>query len=315
MATFTAHAAVGQRESLEDVIYNISPTETPVASSLPRPSVDAVKHDWQTDALADAASNAQVEGSDASAPTATATVLLSDYCQIFRKVVRVSDTLRAVNTAGRRDELAYQTMKRGQEIVRDIEYAITRNQASTSGSAAGARQLAGMESWIATRQTHNGNGTTTGYSSGTVAAPTDGTSTTAFTVAQLKASIANTVEGGGDPGSIFLGKHNKQVASGFTGIATLQRDVNGQQGAVIVGTADWYRSDFGAHRLLYDRFSRDRTVLGLDMDYWAIGVLRPMKTTPLAKVGSSERRMLETELTLISRNEAASFKIADRNTS
>ncbi len=50
--TYQTFTAVGQREDLTDVIYNISPTETPILSSLARTKATAVYHEWQTDTLA-----------------------------------------------------------------------------------------------------------------------------------------------------------------------------------------------------------------------------------------------------------------------
>jgi hypothetical protein len=47
------------------------------------------------------------------------------------------------------------------------------------------------------------------------------------------------------------------------------------------------------------------------MEFWAVGQLRGMTKEKLAKTGDSEKWHLVTELTLESRQEAASAKIAD----
>ena len=87
--TFQTFQAKGNREDLEDIIYNISPTDTPFMSNAGRGSAGAVFHEWQTDALASASTtNAQVEGDDASAAAITATVRIGNYTQIFRKVAQ-----------------------------------------------------------------------------------------------------------------------------------------------------------------------------------------------------------------------------------
>ncbi len=74
-------------------------------------------------------------------------------------------------------EVAYQLMKAGKEMKRDMEYALVRNQASSAGGAATARTSAGIESWITNRVLATGStaGTTPGFVNGIVAAPTDGT--------------------------------------------------------------------------------------------------------------------------------------------
>ena len=64
-----------------------------------------------------------------------------------------------------------------------------------------------------------------------------------------------------------------------------------------------------------NRFQRDRTVFVLDFDYWAIAYLRPFQSFPLAKVGDSDQRMILAEWTVVSRQEAASGKVADCTTS
>jgi hypothetical protein len=70
--------------------------------------------EWQTDSLAANTNQSQIEGDDYTGTTAVPTVRLGNYTQISTKVPRVSGTLRAMDTAGRGDELSYQIAKRGQ---------------------------------------------------------------------------------------------------------------------------------------------------------------------------------------------------------
>jgi hypothetical protein len=116
--TFQTHQAIGNREDLTDAIYNLSPTETPFVTMAAKVKAKAVNHEWQTDELAAAASNANIEGDDSSTNTAVPTVRLNNYCQIFKKTIQVSGTQESVNKAGRDSEIAYQLMKRGKEIKR-----------------------------------------------------------------------------------------------------------------------------------------------------------------------------------------------------
>ena len=90
-------------------------------------------------------------------------------------------------------------------------------------------------------------------------------------------------------------------------------DPEGQ--ATIIGAADLYVSDFGQHRIVPSRFSRDRTVNVLDLNFWNVAYLRNMSRNPLAKSGDSTKEYLITEYTLVSKNEAASGKVADVTTS
>ena len=50
--SFQSYDAKGNREDLADIIYNISPVDTPIMSAAQRRSVHNTQFDWQTDALA-----------------------------------------------------------------------------------------------------------------------------------------------------------------------------------------------------------------------------------------------------------------------
>ena len=70
MAVYQTYQSIGNREDLSDVIYDISPTDTPLLNTLARGKATAVYHEWQTDSLAAATTaNAAVEGADASDAT------------------------------------------------------------------------------------------------------------------------------------------------------------------------------------------------------------------------------------------------------
>lgn len=199
--------------------------------------------------------------------------------------------------------------------ISDMELALTQNQGSSAGSASVARSSASVEAWIFSNRTSLGTGTsqtTPGFISGTVAAPTDSTVTGAFTVASLKTIIAAAWTAGGSPGIIMVGGTQKQTVSGFAGIATIYREAGStSKGTAIVGAADLYISDFGEHRVVPNRFSRNRTALVLDMDYWAVSYLRKVSQKEIARTGGAQKRYLDVEFGLVSRNEAASGKISD----
>jgi hypothetical protein len=324
---FQTYQAAGNREDLEDVIYSISPTETPFVTMASRVEASAVLHEWQTDALSDAATNAQIEGDDASGGTSVATSRLGMYCQIASKYAVVSDTQQAVDKAGRSSEMSYQVAKRLGELKRDIEFAVTRNQGSSAGSATTPRSTAGVESWLTNaagasmvgNSTSIGTGsaaggyTTPGWTSGgSILAPTDSTTAGTFTVAPLKAVIRACWTAGGNPGIIMCGPVTKQTISGFAGIATIYREAGTTaKGTAIVGAADLYISDFGEHRVVPNRFSRDRTCLVLDMDYWKIGYLRKVSQKEIARTGASIKRYIDCEFALVASNPKASGKVSD----
>jgi hypothetical protein len=309
----------GLAEDVENIIYNISPMDTVMFNTAKKKKASAVRHDWQVDTLASAVNtNAVIEGADATYGSVPPTTVLSNYCQISRKVVAVSGTQRKVDTAGRADEYSYQIAKRGRELKRDMERALTQNQASSAGGAGTARSLGSLESWLATNKTSAGTGTaqtTAGFGSGVVAAPVDSTVAGTFTKAQLDHVIQACWNQGGDPKVIMVGPHNRTLISGFSGISTLQTDANASGNVTLMGAIDFYKSNFGTLKVMANRFQRDRTAFVLDMEYFALGTLRDMQTAPLAKTGDSDRAMLLCEYTLVVKNQAASGKITDLTTS
>lgn len=310
MAIYNAYDAVGQREDLTDVIYNISPTETPFMSSINKTKATAVYHEWQTDSLAAATTaNAAVEGADASDATLSPTTRLGNYTQILQKTIKVSGTLDAVNKAGRKSEKAYQLAKASQELKRDLETILLSNQGRDAGSSnSSARKMGSLLSWIKTNssaQTNGGDPTTIGVST-----RTDGNTRT-FTEALLKEVVAEVFVSGGSPTVLMVGAAGKQKVSSFAGIGATRFNVTGAKPSTIIGAADVYVSDFGNMAVVPNRFMRTRDALILDPEYAAIAYLRPFMTNELAKAGDSEKTQVLVECTLEVKNEAAHGIVAD----
>jgi len=318
VGTFATYQQVGAREDLTDMIYRISPTETPFGSSAAREKATFTKHEWQIDAIAAAvASNQAVEGNNPSNTTVKPTSRIFNYCEIPQYAFQVSGTAQAVNTAGRANEMAFQIVKYGLQMKRDMEAAMSQNNGYASGATGTARVSASLESWMSSNNTSMAsNNGTVGFVTGTgCTAPVDCTSTATVTEANVKAIIRAAWNAGGKPDTILVGPYNKVKVSGFSGILTnnIFQQAGGQ--AKIVAAADAYVSDFGTLKVIPSRFNRDRTICVLDMNYWAIAYLRPFQSTQLAVTGDSIQRMILAEYTLVSRNEAASGKVVDCATS
>jgi len=309
MPTFTAHTAIGQREDLTDIIYDISPTETPFMSSIGKTKATAVYHEWQTDSLAAATTaNAAIEGADATSATLAPTVRLGNYTQIIQKTVQVSGTLDTVNKAGRKSEKAYQLAKASAELKRDLETILLANQGRSAGTSTIARKLGSILSWIKTNSDKASDGAdpaTIGVST-----RTDGTART-FTEALLKTVVSEVYVSGGSPKILMVGAAGKQKVSSFAGIAAQRYMAPGNTPTTIIGAADVYMSDFGTMSVVPNRFMRTRDALVLDPEYAALAYLRPFQTNDLAKTGDSENTQLLAEVTLEVKNEAAHGIIAD----
>jgi hypothetical protein len=240
--TFATYEAIGNREDLSDVIYRIDPTETPFMSGIEKEKAAAVNHEWQTQALAAVnTANAQLEGDDAVADAATATVRLGNICQISRKTPRVTGTQRAVEHAGRDDEMAYQEMLKGLELKRDMEAILCgTNQAKAAGNDTSARTTASVLSWIKTNTSKGSGGADPAAALG-ANTRTDGTQRV-FTEANLKTVLQSVWNAGGKPDIIMTGGFNKQVFSTFTGRSSPIEDAKAKK---ITAAVDAYESDFG----------------------------------------------------------------------
>lgn len=312
--TFSSYGAKGIREDLIDMIYQVSPEETPCVSAIGRTKATATYHEHQRDSLrASSATNAAIEGDDTAATARTATQRIGNYTQITKDVAVITGTQDAVNTAGRSSEIAYQKAKTLAELKLDMEASVMQNNAAVAGNDTTARKAMSLETGIYTAVSHGAGGSTTAHTSGAAtAAPTDGTQR-AFTETLLKGVLATCFTNAGSRMGklLFLGATQKQTFSGFAGIAQQRRDVKGKEQAVVIGAADGYVSDYGTLTVIPNIHMRNRTAIGINPEYVRIAYLRPFQTKPLGKTGDSEKYECLVEWTLELGNEKACFKVAD----
>lgn len=312
MATYQSYQSIGNREDLTDVIYNISPTDTPFMTSVGKTKATAVYHEWQTDSLAAVnVSNAVVEGATASDATLSPSVRVGNRTQISQKTIKISGTLETINKAGRKSEKAYQLAKASSEIKRDMEAILLSNQVAAAGDASTARVLGGLQTWL--NSNYSGGTSGTAGNLGTTARVT-GTDR-AFTATILNTVIQSTYTNGGSPTILMVTPAQKVVASTFAGIATRFKDVPGNVQAAIINAADVYVSDFGTISIVPNRFipnaDNDDTAFLLDPEMAAVAYLRPFQTNELAKTGDADVTQLLVEYTLEVRNQAAHGIISD----
>jgi len=294
--TFTTFDAKGIREDLSNIITNIAPEDVPYQSNIGRESISNSLFEWQTDTLAAAAANKQLEGDDvASFDAVVATVRLQNYAQISRKTIVLSATEEVVNKAGRRSELAYQIAKRGSELKRDQEFTFLNGAVAAAGSTSVARGTASLGAFIKTNVDMQTNGVNPSYTTLPNSARTDG-NVRAFTETILKNVIQQVWASGGTPKILMVGPVNKQRVSTFAGIASSRFNIDGgAKPATIVGAVDLYVSDFGNVATVANRFQRERDAWVLDPEYAKVTTLRPYQQVELAKTGDADKRMLIVE--------------------
>ena len=297
--------AIGNREDLIDVIYNVAPTDTPLISMMDKVEASGVTHEWQRDTLDTPANNTTAEGADATYTAINPTQRLSNQTQISRKTFSVSDTQERVRKAGRKSEIRYQTILKGKALRKDMELSLVENPTLTTGAT---RQARGLRGWI---QTNNslGAGGVAPVAIGGNTAPTDGTLRT-FAESHLRDGVRLAYLQGGNPEVLMLHPTIKQNAGAtFNGGGTRFVSIADSK---LTTTFDFYEHDFGTLKIVPNRvMSRTRDAYLVDSEMVALAVLRDMETTELARIGSARNYMVETEYTLECREERALACIRD----
>ena len=323
--TRQTYGAIGIREDLSNIIYNISPMDTPFLNGCGRGTADNTLFEWQTDELQPVAMNTQVEGWDYTSTAASEPRRLTNYTQISATQVQSSGTAEAVDFAGRKSTQAYQLAKRAKEMKRDMEFMLLMGTVKDAGGAAAARFTGGFPTWVGT----NVIGTTpiiaassglglvndgaAGYPDGTTTSLTGG-DTTAITLAMINSVIARIWDLGGSPDTILCKSDVKQTISsadvGGSVVADLYKDVGSSaKPATAVNAVDVLVTDFGTFKVVPDRFLPDGNCDVVDFDLWSVDYLRPFRTETLAKSGDSVKQLLIAEYGLRAKNGSGSGQV------
>lgn len=325
--TRTTYDAIGVREDLSNIIYNISPMETPFLSNIGKGSADNTLFEWQTDELAAAAANQQLEGDDSMNALAVAEpVRLTNVCQISYKVVQSSGTAEAVDFAGRKSTQAYQLAKRAKEIKRDMEKMLLSNDVKVSGAAGTARKTAAVMSWLGTTSAGTSNivlgsaspvvGVVNNGGSSPAVGP-DGTTVASFgtsavlTMAMINLAMERAFTLGGEPSTIMAPADLKQKISALGGsvVADLVQNQSSPTPGVAVNAVDVLVTDFGTLKIVPSRLMLADMLFFVDFDFWSVDYLRPFQTEVLAKTGDSIKQMMVAEYGLRAKNGLANAAV------
>ena len=278
--TLSSFDQVGKREDVEDIIYQIDPTECPMLTSIGTSTASNTLHQWLQDSLAAVGKNANVEGADAGTASTVTQTTKTANTQIFDKVVQVSGTAEAVGTYGRTSDLAYAIAKAGKEIKRDIEHSfVGAGQAGTAGNSSTARQLTSAANQISAATTNTAG------------------SNRSLTEALVLDVAQKVYEKGGDATQMQVTPSHSVTVAGFATASGRQRDFGSS--TTVVNSVDILVTPFSTISVVPNRFLDANTVLMLDTEYLSRAVLRPMQTIVLAKTGDSDKRQMLTELTLV----------------
>ena len=315
--TFDSYDAVGIREDLSDIIYDVSPEETPFYSKCKKLKASNTLHEWQTDTLRASAANAHVEGDEITANARSATSRLGNYTQIFVDAVSVPDTDSGLRKAGRASEIAYQMLKTAKEQKLDIEKALFDNNARVAGNSTTARELAGAPAWMTTNTDFGDNEGADPTGDGTDARTDETTTLQAFDQTRFDGVMQSIWEQGGKPNTVYLSAFQMNKALGFTGMNNQRSTIGASVGGTnsVINAVDVYVTPWGTVDFMPSRENRSRDVFIMQDDMWSVAVLRPTKNMELAKTSDSTRRAIVTELTLVCNNEKASGGVFDNTTS
>jgi len=322
--TRETYGAVGIREDLSDIIYNISPMDTPFMNGVGKGSADNTLFEWQTDELQAAAANRQVEGDNPDPIAVSEPRRLQNYTQISYKTVMTSGTAEAVDFAGRRSSQAYQLAKRAKEIKRDMEKMLLDNTVKSAGAAIGgpaaARATGAFNSWIGTASTSTSNiidgsaspvaglanagsgSPAVGYPDGGTVASASGPAVS-LTLDMINLAVSRVWDLGGTPDVMMCSGALKQTISGLGAsvVADLQKNI-GDSAATAVNAVDVLVTDFGTFKIVPNRFCLANQVYIIDYDLWSIDYLRPFKTETLSKTGDNIKQMMIAEYGLRAKN-------------
>lgn len=304
-----AIATGGNREDLSDVLFDVSPTETPFVTAIKKNKATATSHDWLTDELEDPADNAHIEGDDAAPVDASPRARLSNYTQIFKKHAVVTGTQeRVLKGGGIKSEMAYQVARRMKAIKRDAERAcIGTANAKVAGNDSTAREIGSFQTYMTADTFLGGAGFTAPAGNG---ANTGSAGTArALTESILTNGLAKLWDNSGANENVLAicGKHVRGVISTFTASSSRYVTTDDKK---LVASIDVYDGDFHTVTVTPDRYSDPASLFIIDPEYAAISDLRPLFTKDLAVLGDSTRKELVWECTLEVCNPLAHVQIA-----
>lgn len=289
MANVFSYDSGARKESLLNIITNISPEEDSLLKDLGKSSASNTLHEWVTDTLKTPAAQAIVEGSDATYANRTNPTRVTNQTQIVRIDLGVSDSERARNYPSFKDRYAYEMDKAMTEWNNDAEFNLLRSTLAT-GTGSATRTMTGLKASITT-----------------VATSQSGVS---LSETMLNDYVQNAWNQGGRPTDIYVGARLKRRISGFTANTTRFTEAPTK---TLVNVVDQYVSDFGVLRVKLHRYmtvsgDNNYDLIGIQPDKFRVAYFREPEHVSLAKTGSATKGMIEGEFTLEYLAENSSFK-------
>jgi len=316
--TYLSSSAKGNREELSDIVSRITPTDTPLYSTIEKESSSAIRSEWEIDTLRAPAANAQAEGDQYAYTAITAPTRASNIQQIFREGWIVSKSQEAVSNAGSVEKAKTAKLKAAIVVRKDIELATLT---PTASKLTDPRNLGGLPSWLTTNTSRGATGANGGFSVGTglTVAPTPGTQRT-FTKALLDAGLQSCFINGATVEDVMCSPYIKTVFTTFmadSNVAAFRYQADAKRKTTAISTVDFYTGSFDTvaiipNRVMATNANVARNVFLLDYSKMSMKVLRQMGDDPdIATNADAKAGMIVTEQTLAVKNEAGLGVVAD----
>lgn len=307
------------REDLLEQITNISPYDTPFVSQAPKVACRHIYHQWLIDSLSAQSAVGAVEGADWALDTTTAPSRQFNVTMILRKDIGLSESQRAVDTAGFADQYAYEVQKATKELAIRLETIVFANLSTATGASGTARVMKGLQSFISTN---------TAYAGGAVGTTGDATHDSQVDVFDFNAMLNSIYTQGGNPEQVYVSPKVKRQVSAFTVAGAAVGTPHARNIAAVdkklVGAIDFYDSDFGLIQIVLDRWvpestnsttaTASATATGGQMFFLSRAInrlawLRPVHHELVGKRGDSVAGLVVGEVTLEVLNQKANGRI------
>lgn len=317
------------KEDLLDQITNVDPWDTPWVSQAPKVTAQHVYHQWLTDTLGTVDTGGATEGADYAYETTTTPSRDFNITMILRQDIGVSETQRAINSAGFKDAYAYEIQKATKRLAIKLEKivfaALTTATGSSASASANARVMKGFQSFIVTNTAYAGTNAG-GASAGNATA--DGQ----LAVGDFNDMLDAIYGSGGNPEQVYVSRKVKRQVSAFTVVGAAAGTPHARNIAAVdkklVSAIDFFDTDFGLIQVVLDRWVPESTnvvtatasatatggqMFFLQRNINRLAWLRPMTHQLVGKRGDSVAGIVVGEVTLEVLNEKANGRLLSVN--
>lgn len=274
-----------RREDLLDIIGDVTPDDTPLATMLKTSTAKDTVHQWLEDYITPPSSvSFAAEGAAATYSGLTQPSRNLNLTAILTETFRVSGTERATDPGGGQDPLDYQAGKALKTWKMKEEYAIV-NGALSSGVSGTAASMAGLINVITTLATSRNSGTS-------------------LSETEFQDMHQHSWEKGGTDNAfdlVLVPFGLKRKIDGFTAGATKYVD---QSDKKLTQPVAIYETSAGVARIMQHRYVPSAAAtpgprfLGIKEDLYRVAYLRKPYREMLAKDGDRENGQIVGEFTL-----------------